>query len=336
MDALIRKVLDVFRINYKDDSVSLVNEKYNSFPISPNNFHSIEKVESSRKLIFVDGGNAELFNSGNCCVHKLRVYASVFDINNNRVHSERREFYVLAYAVGNHNISYNVVSFPNFLGFKIDSLNKELMEGNNRIHISRMVDVFRRFSELKIATELCEKFEHSVVVLDGTLKSNFPGETKFLEELYKTGLEKDCVISALSKTSSLLTKKGYSLNYLLMRISPMDEWYYYPIAKISDNKHLAEISVVKLNKNSKYAFRFEIFNKQASFLNEVLWLLKNNSSDVCFPGYPYGLIDADRFARVSNEEKNTLKTLFLSKLPKDVVLGLSVSDAHDILNKIIK
>ena len=38
--------------------------------------------------------------------------------------------------------------------------------------------------------------------------------------------------------------------------------------------------------------------------------IANNAKDVVFPGYPYGLILADKFARISNNEKEQI-SLFL-------------------------
>ena len=65
--------------------------------------------------------------------------------------------------------------------------------------------------------------------------------------------------------------------------------------------------------------------------------MANNCNDSVFIGYPYGLIEADKNARVSNNEKNMLLTLFSAKFGKDwekIKESLSNLDAHEILDSI--
>ena len=116
------------------------------------------------------------------------------------------------------------------------------------------------------------------------------------------------VICALSKTCELFTDKGNSILSLLNEIQPDKEWYYYPITK-TNQKY--EILFIKLNEKSKYIFRLDVLNKDMGKVEQVLSLLKSNSKDPVFLGYPYGLIEADRFARISNEELELLKTKFM-------------------------
>ena len=60
-----------------------------------------------------------------------------------------------------------------------------------------------------------------------------------------------------------------------------------------------------------------------------------NSQDALFLGYPYGLIVADKFARVSHEEKKSLKMNFLLKADnREIAEYLSTTDAHDILDNL--
>ena len=78
-----------------------------------------------------------------------------------------------------------------------------------------------------------------------------------------------------------------------MKNSPQGLWKYRLF------EGAVPIYVVKLNENSKKCFRVE-----GQINDEVLSLLVENSKDPTFIGYPYGLIEADKFARVSNEEKD--------------------------------
>ena len=74
-------------------------------------------------------------------------------------------------------------------------------------------------------------------------------------------------------------------------------------------------------------------------LGRVFSELAANSRDLSFPGYPYGLVDADELARVRRNEKEALKALFASALAEKgswerVRSHLSAVDAHDILDQI--
>jgi len=97
------------------------------------------------------------------------------------------------------------------------------------------------------------------------------------------------------------------------------------------------MSFVKLHEKSKYIFRFEIYKEQKQHINNVINLISNNCKDAVFIGYPYGLIEADRTARVSNQEKDMMLTIFSAKFGKDwekIKESLSNIDAHEILDNI--
>ncbi|MEM2121191.1 MAG: DNA double-strand break repair nuclease NurA [Candidatus Woesearchaeota archaeon] len=343
MKEIVEKFVNVYKetnlVGPCEETVDL-REAERTFKISEENFHEFKAFDNTKKMIFVDGGNAELINTTNISVHFIRTYGSVFE--SKRIYSIKKENYMIAYATRdkkNSEIYYKVEFSPSYFDFQIDSFEESLREGNNRIPISKIGDVTRRLCELKTALHLSKKFSDSIILLDGNLKSNFQLEKNLLQELFDSGIKNKNIIAALSKTSQLLTKNGRSVNNILMRTSKslgLLEWYYYPIAKIRDENHKAEIVIVKLHKKSNYCFNFEIFNEQADNIDEVLWHLKKNSKDPSFFGYPYGLIDADRFARISNKEKDFLKTLLLTRIPKNISKDFVLNDSHDLLNKLIK
>ena len=156
-------------------------------------------------------------------------------------------------------------------------------------------------------------------------------------ELYNKALEKNVVICALSKTNTLISETGYPISALIEELSPESSWYYHPIVEINHTQHRAELFFVKLQNKSKHIFRFEVFKENKFDKDELFSLLKQNSKDPVFIGYPYGLIDADRFARVSNRETEYLKTLIISKAGKGwekLTKYFSSVNAHDILDRI--
>ena len=99
---------------------------------------------------------------------------------------------------------------------------------------------------------------------------------------------------------------------------------------------------VKFHEKSRFVFRFEILREQFGAMSEeeinsVLDSLAQNSQDVAMIGYPYGAIDADRFAQVRMDELNMYKGFILSEMLKRPewkrLQKYSASlSAHDVLN----
>ena len=176
-----------------------------------------------------------------------------------------------------------------------------------------------------------------ILVLDGSLQSSITNEGKYLDSLFKKGLERNVLITALSKSCNLMTDKGNSLVVVLEMINPENKWYYYPVVEINSLEHQAEMFFVKFHEKARHIFRFEVCKQQKFDIDKILSLIAANSNDPIFLGYPYGLIEADRFARVSNRELDYFKTMLTLKLGK--IAGkldehLSRGNAHDILDKI--
>ena len=134
-----------------------------------------------------------------------------------------------------------------------------------------------------------------------------------------------------------MTDKGNSITNALNKFNVSGKWIYHPVAEISSNEHKAEMAFAKLHEKSKYIFRFEIYKEQKNKINEIATLLADNSKDSVFIGYPYGLIEADRNARISNNEKGMMQTFFSVKFGKEwdkIKDSLTSTDAHEILDKI--
>ena len=128
-------------------------------------------------------------------------------------------------------------------------------------------------------------------------------------------------VVGLSKTTQLLTNSGDSAVAVLAGLGK-GRWYY-------DSK--SEISFVRLHEKSNYVFRMDVFDFRK--IKEIAGMLARYATDPVFLGYPYGLVEADRFARVSNEEKEYLKTLFLAEAG-DLGRYLRSQDAHSVLDSI--
>jgi len=273
----------------------------------------------------------------------------------------RIEFFSATYATfRNGEIHYDTKLFPPLLGeeeslpnetdLSFSSMDKTLTSGRQRADIARVASIARRFSELALAKQVIKKelSRGDILVMDGTLQAAFTNESKYLEELYAAAQEDGVIVSGLSKTSALFTDTGLSLLGAVDKLAQERnfklEWYY-PIAESNSKDHDVMIMVMKLNTISERVFRFEIQNGQFKALselqlNEILTHLVTNSRDTTFPGYPYGLVDADRFARVSFDEIEHYRTILLSQITslgkwEKFARHIKAGDAHSILNLLI-
>lgn len=345
MDDLINEIKKKLgnKLNFEEETPKFSDSNYQPFKLSKDNFHLIKKTTTNAKIAFIDGGNLEVLKAADFSLNLIRIYFSIYQ-NNKKINSGKEEFYALIYADNQDDeifyktklFSKNKEVLPEEEDLIVNSFDTSLKKGQHRINISRIAGVVRRFSELKIASKVVEKLDkEDILVLDGSLQSTTTNETRYLEELFRKGLENNILITALSKSCTLMTDSGASLIVVLGAICPEAEWYYHPVAEIESLEHQAEIFFVKFHEKTRHIFRFEVYKKQKYGIENVLSLLKENSNDPIFLGYPYGLIDADKFARISNKELEYFKTMLTLKLGDASKLDkhLNVRNAHDILDR---
>ena len=347
MELIYNRIIDLIKNNLSqtnDKCVKFSDQNYKAIDFSRNNFHSIEDIKNNnRKLAFVDSGSAELLKSANFSLSLIRVYYTIY-LNNKKIKSKKIDFYSFTKAINSNNELYyetEIFSNENMLNkddLLLNSMDDTIKQGIARADISTVSNVIRRFSELKSALFLMDFLNpNDMIVLDGSLQCTFTNERRYMDELLNKAKAKNIIISGLSKTTSLMTDKGNSITNALNKFSINGKWLYHPVAEISSNEHKAEMAFTKLHKKSKYIFRFEIYKEQKNKINEVAALLSDNSKDSVFIGYPYGLIEADRNARISNNERSMMQTFFSIKFGKDfeqVKDSLTSTDAHEILDKI--
>ena len=347
MEDMFSKIIELVKtstFDSKDTCVKFSDPNYEAFPFDKNNFHPIGKAEKSNKIAFIDGGSSEIIKSANFSLSLIRAYYSIFQ-NNKRIKSEKKEFYAFTNAIDKDDeIFYktemisNEDIIPDKGDLLISSFDETIKQGITRANISNVSNLIRRFSELKTAAGIIDNLnEDDVIVLDGSLQCTFTNERKYMDNLYEKAAKKGVIVSGLSKTTALMTDKGNSINNALNKYNTAGKWHYGPVAEIKSNEHKADISFVKLHDKARHIFRFEICKEQKDRLGEVISLLSDNAKDPVFIGYPYGLIDADKNARVSNNEKEMLKTFFSVKFGKDwekIKETLTSTDAHEVLDRI--
>ena len=362
-----REVIETLDQNLKDDDVGkphFGDPSVKPFPLNSEGFRRIQPVKSPRKIACIDGGNQEIVGAPNFSIQVNRVYFGMWNGSTRILEKSlprRVEFFSLTFSTfRNGEIYYDTRLFPPLSGEKrllpdendlsFSSTDRTLTLGRQRADIERVASISRRFCELTLAKHVIENelSKDDAVVLDGTLQTAFTNESKYLEELYLTAEEKGVIVTGLSKTSALFTDTGLSLLGAVDKLASQKkikvEWYY-PIAESRSKDHNVVILVVKLNSVSERIYRFEVqrdqFNSLSELqLNEILTPFVKNSTDTTFPGYPYGLIDADRFARVSYDEVEHYRAILLSQMASMGKWGkfsrhIKAGDAHSVLNMLI-
>ncbi len=302
----------------------LVSEDGAVIDMRAENFLSVIPV-SGKKVVFVDGGNASIVSSPDVCVQLVRVYACVME-SRRVVAREKREWYVVVTSDVRdgvvvfvaHDVENEVV-FPVF-----SSVNGE----GRRVLPETIGGTVRKLLELVFAREMVKwAGAGGVLVRDGDLVPQEEVEVKYFAELCAEAKKQGVLLCGLSKTTRLLTSSGRSAREMFLPVAPRGCWAYL-LGKVGEVKQWC----VQLHEKSEYVFRCDVLCEKAV---QVLSVLAGNSDDPLFLGYPYGLVDADRFARVSQEEAEQLKLLFHVR-SKEQFRGLDKSlDAHDVLNRVV-
>jgi len=327
-------------------------------------FRQIQLGEASCKLTFVDGGNQEIVGAPNFSAQINRIYFSIWDGKERVLEKEmprRVEFFSSTHSrFSSGQIFYDTLMFPvqaehkdllpdeNDLSF--NSFDRSVTVGTQRADIERVASIARVFAEWQFATEVVEKEldRGDVLVVDRTLQTSFKHEHKYLAQLVDVAKQKGVIVTGLSKTSALFTDTGLSLIGAVNKLADdykIEQEWCFPVAEIERADHDAMILAVKLCGISNRIFRYEVQREQFKKLSEeelngILTQLVKNSNDLGFPGYPHGLIDADRFARISYQEVEYYRGLLLSQLSdtgkwEKLSRHMRAMDAHSILNLLV-
>jgi len=337
------------------------NPDYELLPFPPASFVSIKDVEPSIRMAFVDGGNQEILGAPNFSVQINRIYFNILKGRSRILPKSlprKIEFYSATMSdFRDEEIFYDTRLFPlkdefadlvpdeRHLSFS--SRDRAVTFGTQRADIGLVATMARRFAEWEFARHIVEdELERGdLIVHDGTLQTSHTNEQIYTARAFGAAIEKGVVFAGLSKTSTLFTTTGLSLLGAVQKLAEdykMKGPWCLPIARVVNVHHNAFLYVVKLHENAKYVFRYEICGDQARRMSEeafccVTSALASNSKDISFPGYPYGLIDADRFARVSGDEIEKYQVLLMSELSKlgkwkKVSRHICSGDAHSVLD----
>jgi len=344
---------------------NFADPRYQPVKLSAKNFHPIKTPQRNRTICYVDGGNAQIVCAPNFIVELARLHFCRFK-GRERIKLTASPQSIVFYTVCCATAEGGKIKYetefvpvkdewakflPDIADLKFDSFDKTLMVGNQRAPIDRVSNSARTFAEWSFARHLIDEEleEGDILVRDGSLQTVVRNESKYANRAYSAAMKKGVIFTGLSKTSSLFTTTGYPLLSSINELAegtPLKDgsWYYHPIVKITHPDHRAEMFAVKLHDISEYVFRFEILRDQfqdmsSKEIESVIGALAVNARDIGFPGYPYGLVEADRLARITGHERDSQEVQFMSAsasagIWKILKRHVKCVDAHSLLNKL--
>ena len=364
---IIKELVEKWDSEIKEDEVGIPffsNPDYRVNDFSKENFKKVSPLTGENKIAFIDGGNTEIAMAPNFSIQFNRIYFNIFKNNSRAMPTiqNKIEFFSLTHATLKRNeIHYDTYIYPiqkdlsEFLPDEEDvsfnSFDRSVMVGTLRADISRVSSIARRFAEWSICNYVVEELDSGdVIVIDGSLQTAFTNESKYFRRAFNGANSKGVFFTGLSKTSALYTSTGLSLigaaSYMAKKFGIKGAWYY-PVAESLSPTHEAKIFLVKLHPNAERIFRFEIHRDQAKNMDEkeishVIGMLAANASDIVFPGYPYGLIEAHSQAKIRESEKRIYQTRLFSEISKipgrweKFLRHFRAEDAHQILDLIVR
>lgn len=299
-------------------------------PIKSDCFFPLSSSLPPVHVVFVDGGNGEILRGANVCVHFVRLFACWYH-NNVRVERELKErMVVVAAQQSGLDVSFEAKVFD-LEGVELssqifDSFDPAISLAGRRADPSSVALYVRKLLELGFAESIIERLgEGDILVRDGDLEGFGSAVEERIKFLRLVADKKKVIVLGLSKTSALCTDSGNSALAVLSKLAPAGSWVYYSGGRVG---------FVKLHANSKYVFRCDVLQQDRLALFYAVPLLAVNSGDPVFLGYPYGLVEADKFAQVPKDEASQLRLRFAVQ-SKDVFKSFEHAvDAHDILDSL--
>lgn len=360
-DDPVKKLIDELgtRLSQREHSdIVFHSGKGKQFEIKPSEFVEINPVKTPRRIAFVDGGSGSLYESPNFLITINRVYFSVFEGKKRIKPRSKPRIQFFSYVTSNvqtrdgkKKIIYDTHLFAHsnedklYLPLETDLTSQAestMLQGD------RLNSIGRKFAEWQLAIHVVENELESgdMIVIDGSLQTSFENETKYANRLYDIAIQKGVIVCGLAKTSRLITESG---DPLLARIAEIAEdvkfgrWYVKVAEEVSPDDR-GFMLAAKFHEKSPHVFRFEILREQFNELdpddlNSIMSSIVANSQDVAMIGYPYGAVDADRFAQVRMDELNMYRGFVLSEMLKKPEWKkfqkyIASIRTHDVLNRV--
>ncbi len=311
---------------------------YESVPLSTDNFTPFSSTGEEDKVVCcVDGGNNCIYRSPIDSLHLIRIYFNLFK-GRTRSKNVKPLNAFLTVKQGYESIECRIRPIESYMPISETEfiLNKEDLGDGNGENAGRII---RTYLEWDTMSHVVEKHldEGDMLVKDGVLQTSVEGEKEHSDRLYGLVEKHNINLVGVAKSCSLKTTMGHPLISAVRFIGDgleEDLWYYHPLAINKNPDHKGDMAIVKYHPRSEYVFRTEFYEGVDMDKKEVLGHLANQAKDPLFLGYPYGLVDADMKARVTDEETRHLRRAGTDRMRKEVSYRIKALDAHDRLSNL--
>lgn len=357
MDPIVDMVGDLgARLSQRPHSDFVLSKgRARQFEIVPSGFAEITPG-TCRRMAFVDGGSGTLYDLPGLLITINRTYYSIFEGSRRIKPRSKSRIQFFSYVstsipAGRKTLTYETRLFvQNNADKRYLPLEEDLLSHSDAAMMQpdRLGSLGRKFAEWQMAVRVVEdELEPGdMIVMDGSLQTGFENEAKYAERLYDAAMQKGVLVCGLSKTSRLVTESGEPLLARISEIAeavPFGSWHVRLAEGVSPGDS-GFIMAARFHEKSAHVFRFEILREQFAGLdrdglNSVMYSLASNSRDVAMLGYPYGAIDADRFAQVRMDELGMYRGFVMSQMLRDPMSKrlqgqIASTGAHDILNRV--
>jgi hypothetical protein len=307
MTSITEAVLKALRPSPDGDRALPLMDDHDPVPIG-DHYHELPAACEER-VTYIDGGNAEIIGAATFSLQRVKIATVTYD-GRQKTGQSVMDVTLLVTFDG----KFSVTTYPeDRLDITFSPTDPDLTTRGTRATAQRVAGVCRRLLELEEAAS-CD----GLTVLDGAL---IP--TTRYEEPYVDALGEDVI--GVAKSSRIVTDKG---KVFAAVIDTDGTWYYHPVYRNG-----LDVSFARLHPQSDHVFRVDM----QSFEPRRLAAIRVVADDPVFPGYPYGLVEADRLARVSNAEASYMRTKLMTQFGDDwsvVESYLHTTDAHDVLDSI--
>ncbi|MGM5481014.1 MAG: DNA double-strand break repair nuclease NurA [Nanobdellota archaeon] len=286
---------------------------------------------SSKITTYIDGGQQVIISSSSFLLGVIRVAASSWK-GTQRAGVSRDEFLILIRPQENqYEMTFYTPEGESTIPYDNFFFNGEISIPVTAYDIEEAFAMARRNSELSLAVK--QSTTSDVICLDGSLRTFDKNELQLIKELQKICKQNNTLLSGLQKTTSLMTDSGASL-VTLTKNSPQAPWITSKLCENDNKYHLASIHAIRLHTKGRHVFVIDMMKDEDS--QQVINELSANSIDPVFLGYPYGLVDADKLARLENSQREhyRLQVRKIAGKHNDILTRESSSkDAHEILDR---
>ncbi|MBN2881367.1 hypothetical protein JXM83_04925 [Candidatus Woesearchaeota archaeon] len=261
--------------------------------VDTSRFIEFKAFLSKKELAFIDSGFQEISEQ----VFFVKVHAGVWK-ENEKTKDYHAEF-LISFKKEKQifNLQKNI-----FSDFILESITENIVESSEK---SAMIFLLKELES------------GSLIIRDGSF------DNPIFNDVISISKQKGILILALSKSTTIQDNNS-NITKVLYNSGSDTTWFYN-----YEKRETYSIFFVRLHRLSKFSFRLDIPNFEGLDVRHPIEILASNCVDPVFLGYPYGLIDADSFARVSNEDANFYKVILETQYNLDTNYS-----AHSILDKI--